>query len=123
MSRRFSSAQTHRQKIKLESAKCLLEQRHQSPGSRNERGINLPSSSRSKAARRRKGQGGNRSNEGRTQSNRGEVMTLRQTLLALLVGESHTFETVDKAKSAAAAAQKIYGRAYMRSLNKIVRLE
>lgn len=61
--------------------------------------------------------------EGRTQSNRGEVMTLRQTLAALKVGESHTYETVDKAKSAAAAAQKIYGRAYKRILNKIVRVE
>ena len=51
-------------------------------------------------------------------------MTLRQNLLALAVGESVRFDTLDRAMSASAGACKLYcGRRFTRAGLTITRIE
>jgi hypothetical protein len=52
-------------------------------------------------------------------------MTYRAILLSLAPGESHTFDTIDSAKSASSSACKLYGvdRKFKRSGATITRIE
>lgn len=50
-------------------------------------------------------------------------MTTRDILRAMKPGQSHTFETIDQAASAASQSHHLYGRKYTRKGSTVTRIE
>lgn len=99
MSHQGLTDQTRRQRKKHEFEKCWREQKQQL----------REGASHGSSKQRRQCKRASREDGPHQAINQGQGMTYRQILLRLAVGEHHTFETLDKAKSASAAACKLYG--------------